>query len=256
MYFTYVDESGDTGAVGSNYFILTGVIIHEDKMDETLSKLLFFRREIKEKYKLNIGEEIHCAEFMNRKEETKSRKSFEKIPKHIRIKILKDFLLFLNTLELKTFSIVLNKNVHFKLESKYNVLELVWNTFLNRLDRTLKNGNVDGKRDEKTIIISDVTTDEIIKITRKCKKINFVPSKFGSGRVKVTLTTILEDPFMKDSKKSYFIQCADVICYFVKQLHDPSCTFKNKGLHNYYKRLTNIHLSVVSSKNKIGIVNW
>lgn len=254
MYFTYVDESGDTGTK-SDYFILTGIIIHEDDLEDILLKIIKFRQDLKKKYKLNIREEIHSTEFVNRKVNPKSRKSFEKISKHIRIKILKDTLLFINSLNIKTFSVVLNKHNHFTKRKGMSILELVWNAFLNRINNTIKHNNVDGKENEKTIIISDMTTDEIIKISRKLKKINYVPSMYNFGSRPITISTILEDPFMKNSKQSYFLQCVDVVCYFVKQLYDPHFEIKSKGLNNYYKRITNIHLSVVSGNNNIGIVN-
>ena len=253
MYFTYIDESGDTGTK-SKYFILSGIIIHENNLEDILLKIIEFRQEIKKKYRLNIREEIHSTEFVNRKVNPRSRKSFEKISKNIRIKILKDTLLFVNSLNIKTFSVVLDKEKHFNKRKDIDILEFVWNVFLNRIDSSIKHKNIDGKADEKTIIISDMTTDKIIKISRKLKKINYVPSKFYNNSRQISISTILEDPFMKDSKESYFLQCVDVICYFVKQLYDPHFEIQKKGLNNYYKRISNIHLSVVSGKNNIGIV--
>lgn len=253
MYFTYVDESGDTGNK-SKYFILTGIIIHENDLENILLKIIKFRQEIKSKYKLNIREEIHSTEFVNRKVNPRSRKSFEKISKNIRIKILKDTLLFINSLNIKTFSIVLDKQKHFSNRKDMDILEFVWNAFLNRIDNTIKHNNIDGRGNEKTIIISDMTTDDIIKISRKLKKINYVPSFYHTAPRQILISTVLEDPFMKDSKKSYFLQCVDVICYFVKQLYDPHFEIQKKGLNNYYNRLSNIHLSVVSRNNDIGIV--
>lgn len=253
MYFTYIDESGDTGTK-SNFFILTGIIIHENDLENILLDIIKFRQDIKRKYKLNIREEIHSTEFVNRKVNPKSRKSFEKISKNIRIKILKDTLLFINSLKIKTFSVVLDKNKHFNKRKNIDILEFVWNVFINRVDNTIKHKNIDGKENKKTIIISDMTTDKIIKISRKLKKINYVPSKYSCNSRPVSISMILEDPFMKDSKQSYFLQCVDVICYFVKQLYDPHFEIQKKGLNNYYNRLTNIHLSVVSGNNNLGIV--
>ena len=257
MYFVYVDESGDTGEKRSNYFILTGVIMYKKNWKEIIENIYNFRKEIKEKYRLNIREEIHASEFMHNAQVQKSKKSFERIPKHIRLMILKKFLECINNQKIKTFSVIIDKK---KCNEKEKILEKAWDTFLNRLDTTLENKNCDEihkqlRKDKKCIIISDETTSEIIRILRKKKRYNAVPSKFNFGEyLNRPISNVIEDPFMKKSHDSYMLQIADSLAFFVKQTIEPHFFIKKQGAKNYYlNKLINITLKEVSSSQN-GLV--
>lgn len=60
MYLMYVDESGDTGLVNSktDYFVLTGLVIHELRWQLYLEQLIAFRQRLKQQYGLKLREEI------------------------------------------------------------------------------------------------------------------------------------------------------------------------------------------------------
>jgi len=46
MYLMYVDESGDSGIVNSptNYFVLTGMVMHELRWNDYLSRIIELRK--------------------------------------------------------------------------------------------------------------------------------------------------------------------------------------------------------------------
>ena len=54
MYLMYVDESGDTGLVGSpsQYFILSGLVVHELNWKSTFEDLKCLRRDLKNRFNL------------------------------------------------------------------------------------------------------------------------------------------------------------------------------------------------------------
>ena len=68
MYLLYVDESGDTRVVNSpiNYFILTGIVMHEKSWRNVLQALVIFRRNLKTTKGLKMTEEIHAVDFISR----------------------------------------------------------------------------------------------------------------------------------------------------------------------------------------------
>lgn len=70
MYLMYVDESGDSGLENSptRFFILSAIVIHELRWKQTLTNLVAFRRDIRDKKGLKLREEIHCNEFINRRD--------------------------------------------------------------------------------------------------------------------------------------------------------------------------------------------
>ena len=63
----YVDESGDTGLKNSpsNYYVLSGLVVHELRWQSTLDALIQFRRHLKEKFGLRLREEFHAAPLIN-----------------------------------------------------------------------------------------------------------------------------------------------------------------------------------------------
>lgn len=52
-----------------------------------------------------------------------------------------------------------------------------------------------------------------------------------------SLKNIIEDPILKHSYNSLFIQIVDVIAYFCRQQYEPNNYVKKKCGHNFYKRL-------------------
>ena len=83
MYLMYVDESGDTGLIDSpsDFFVLTGLVVHESRWRDFLQKLIAFRRPLKSVYGLGNRTEIHSSEFI--------RKAVDGIAKHDRLSILR-----------------------------------------------------------------------------------------------------------------------------------------------------------------------
>ena len=69
MYFMYVDESGDPGLPPqspTNFFVLTGVVVHETAWHSVLDRMYRFRRRMRAKYGFNMREEIHTTRMFGR----------------------------------------------------------------------------------------------------------------------------------------------------------------------------------------------
>ena len=120
MYLMYVDESGDTGMVGSptEYFALSGIVVHESKWRDFLNNLISFRRTLKSVYELPIRGEIHASDFIN-------HRPFN-LDRHIRLAILR------NTLdELAKIAYLSVTNVVVWKQHKpaiYDVFQAAWGT--------------------------------------------------------------------------------------------------------------------------------
>lgn len=252
MYLMYVDESGDVGLNNSptSYFVLSAIVVHELRWKETLINLVEFRRMLRDTKGLKLREEIHCTELINRPGELK------RIKRNDRLDIIKKCIDWLNAQkELNIFSIVVNKR-----NRKDDIFEMAWNALTMRFENTIRNNNFSGPRnpDDRGIILSDNTEGEKLrKLIRKMRHFNFIPNRkdfFSEGARNMKLEYVIEDPVFRDSKNSFLHQMNDVLAYCVRQRYEPNAYMKKKGGHNFYKRLDNVVVKKVTSKNEYGIV--
>jgi len=92
------------------------------------------------------------------------------------------------------------------------------------------------------------------------RRYNPVPSSFdvvatgGPSFRNLTLTQVVEDPNMRDSEHSLFIQAADLAAYLLYQNVQPCGYMKKKGGQNYFHRLGPALCRAASSKDPDGVV--
>jgi len=80
----YVDESGDTGVetLNTNYFVLTGLVVHETRWREFIDVLVDLRKRLNDRYGLPVRAELHASEYI--------RKQVFDIAKHDRLAIMRN----------------------------------------------------------------------------------------------------------------------------------------------------------------------
>ncbi len=247
MYFMYVDESGDCGIKNSpnRYFVLSAIVLHETNWQYILNDIINFRRYLKKEHGLLMKEEIHAAEFINGHPRLKAS-----ISKNDKMNILRKSLKFLNNKKgISIFSVCCDKK-----NKTENVFEYTWKVFIQRFENTLKYNNFPQgfSRNENGIIISDNTDGgKLTSILRKMRHYNAIPNKSNEGSRNIKLSRIIEDPFMRDSKNSYFHQLVDVVAYFARQNFEPNKYMRKKGGKSCYKNLlTNVVNKHVTENDK------
>jgi hypothetical protein len=253
MFLMYVDESGDAGLVNSptRYFVLSGLVIHELRWSEYLNELIKFRRYLSEKYTLRLREEIHASAFIN------NPGPLVRIKRHDRLAILREYADQLVSMrDFSIINIVVDKD---QKDPRYDPFENAWKTLIQRFENTIRHQNFPGSTnpDERGLLIPDATDNKKLRnLTRKMRRYNPIPSKFGydSSSRNLTLQSVIEDPFFKDSAHSFFTQSADLIAYLLYQHHAPNAYIKKKSAQNYFNRLDSILCKVASSTNPMGIV--
>ena len=246
MHFIYVDESGDPGIhqYGSPFYILSGLIVPQDEWSKYLERLKTFRRSIKDTYGLMLREEIHAAELI-RINKTISYRSIKKID---RISILKAYCQQIPIIfdTAKVINICLAKS---DFSTPEEVQLTAWNRLIQRFDTFLKKSAKD-----KGIIISDDTDGhKIMRLMRKMRVYNPVPSYFGSSYNAPT-DNILEDLLQRSSQHSYFIQSVDVIAHILYRKEYPKGSLKKYGLELLFDVLEPILLKEAAKSDKLGIV--
>ncbi len=253
MFLMYVDESGDVGMTRSPtpYFILSGLVIHELRWLSYLDQLIEFRRYLRDQYGLKLREEIHASAFINNPGE------LIRIKRHDRLSILREFADQLATMpDLNIINVVVDKQTK---SQDYDPFQIAWQVLIQRFENTISHHNFrgPGNPDERGLLIPDATDDKkLTSLIRKMRRYNPIPNqlRFGNGNRNMKLKYIVEDPFMKRSEHSFFVQSVDLIAYLLYQHLKPNSYMRRKSGQNYFSRLEPILCKVASTSDAMGIV--
>jgi hypothetical protein len=253
MFLMFADESGDPGLVNSpsSFFALTGLVVHELRWKTCLNRILDFRRKLRNDVGLKLREEIHARELISQPG------PLARIPKHLRLKIIRDFTDELASMqELNVISVLVDKA---NKPPGYDVFENAWKALIQRFENTMNHGNFSGPQnaDERGLLVCDNTDGEkLIRLVRRMSVYNPVPNlpQFGGGYRNLALQLLVEDPVFRDSEWSQFVQATDVCAYLLYQFACPSSYMRQKGGRNYFKRLLPILCLQASPNDQFGIV--
>ncbi len=115
--------------------------------------------------------------------------------------------------------------------------------------------------DSQALLICDEGKEaDYTRLVRKMSVHNPIPSRFGTwvGSSKTTknipLDRIIEDPFFKDSKKSYFIQMADFCAYSLLRKERPLASKTAYGLDKAFALLGPRCVKVANRNDPFGII--
>ena len=253
MFLLYVDESGDSGLTNSpsNYFVLSGIVVHELRWNHYLDRIVDFRKRMRDTHGLLLREEIHSAALIN------SPGALARIPRNNRVSIIRHFANELASLnDISVINVVVDKRGKAK---DYDVLERAWTALIQRFSNTMSHRNFSGPAnpDETGMVIPDQSeVKKITRLLRRMRKYNPIPNQtqHGAGYRNLLVSNLVEDPYFKNSAHSYYIQAADLAAFLMYQKLQPSAYAKKKSIQNYFKRLDPILCKVASSSDPNGIV--
>lgn len=252
MYLIYVDESGDSGHGNSptRYFVLSGLVIHETKWRETLNKLINFRIGIRSKFGLLLKEEIHAGAMLSRPG------NLVRIKKNDRLAIIRHLLDEIASIaDFRVVSVCVDKQGK---PQGYDAFENAWRVLIQRFENTLVHQNFPGCQptDHGIIFCDETDAAKLRKLYRKMRVFNPIPNdqQHGSGYRQMPLTRIVEDPSVRDSRHSYFIQAVDAVAWAFYQRYAPSSYVRKKGARGYFQRLDPVLLKVATRRNQYAVV--
>jgi hypothetical protein len=254
MYLMYVDESGDCGLINSptRYFVLTGLVFHELRWREYLTRMIDFRRRIRLLHGLKLREEIHASAMLN------NPKDLIRIRKHDRLAIIRALIDEISQMaDLNIINIVVNKQGK---PATYDVFEKAWEALIQRFENTITHRNFRGpvNADERGMIFPDHTDDKkLTTILRRMRHYNPIPHHPAVGRMgyrNILLNNIIGDPKFRLSHTSYFIQAADAAAFALYQRFTPSGYIRRKSGQNYFLKLDPVLCKVASQGDPHGIV--
>lgn len=244
----YVDESGDPGnnTAQSDFFCLTGMVVHESEWRNFLDVTMRFRRTMKDVYGLPVRAEIHAVKLL--------RHSEFAIEKYKRLAILRNFLDELAKMNFVSLTnIVVDKRGK---PADYDVFSSAWRTLFQRFENTLTHGNFPGgyKRSFGTVFTDATNGEKLTSIMRKMSVHNPIPNRGSDGYRNMPILRVIEDPSPRNSAHSLPIQACDVVAYFLHQSLKPNTYVKKSGAQNYFRRLDAILNKNASLSNPSGIV--
>jgi hypothetical protein len=237
VYLVYVDESGDSGLINSptKYFALAGVVVHELRWKVVLEELIGFRREIRLRFGLKLRDEIHAAELL------RNPGNLWRIPKHHRLEIIRRFADAIASIQdISILMVLLDKS---NKPQGFDVFDHAWRALIQRFENTILWQNFPGPKnaDERGILFADNTDgNKLTRLLRKLRLYNPIPNQpaFGPGYRNIPLIYIIEDPNLRDSAYSLFVQAADLCAFLLFQKHAPSSYMRKKSGQNYFSRLS------------------
>jgi hypothetical protein len=249
MYIMYVDESGDSGLIGSptQYFSLTGITVHESRWRDFHTQLVAFRKTMRDVHGLPVRSEVHASEYVR-------SPPIDGMAKHVRMTILRQYLDELAKMNFISITgVVVDKQGK---PEGYDVFTSAWQTLFQRFENTIGYGNFPGNHrgDKGMVIVDNTDGKKLQKLVRRMSVYNPIPSKFGGGFRDIPIVNIVEDPNYRDSSQSYFIQSSDVCAYFLQQKYSPCSYVRRTGARHYYNRLLPVLNTRASATNGFGIV--
>lgn len=209
MYLVYIDESGDDGYpnYSNQHFVLTACYFHESYFHHNFDLIKSFRSELKKKYGLYTGIELHLRELIQNK------KPYTGIglTKQIRKNIIDDIFTFISSSELKVkfINVAIDKA---KITSgSYSILDTTLTYLIRRIENDMKaNGS------EQFMCIADQGRVHIMNRTaRKLRRVAFVPSMYSGSLGNRPIKLFVEDILEKPSTESHFIQLSDCVARMV-----------------------------------------
>lgn len=262
VYLMYVDESGDSGLPSDNspsrHFCLSGIVVHELRWHEVLHGLTDFRRWIRRRYGVQLEDELHHGEMVGKPR--KLAESIRALRKHVRLAIIRHHADALARLpDLNVINIAVDKATG-KMPDKEAVFRGAWYRLFQRFENTIQYCNFPGPRNpsERGIVFPDRTDAERLRRYMNQMRVrNPIRIAATSGSFNYNdkpIQSLIEDPIVRDSHQSYFVQAADLCVFLFKQYLEPSGYMAKCGGRAYFRRLDPILCKVASQTDPLGIV--
>ena len=261
MYLFYVDESGDPGPFdpgrpantdgqGTPHYILSGLMIPAHEWRNYLLALVDIKRAISQKWKLPMRKELHGTTLIHPRNDV----AYKVIGggRRARTDLYRFYLenLTMRLPQAKLFNICLDKaNPHYASTGSVKDLEaLTWNYLTMRFEKTMQyEAKKSGQPIYGLIFADDTNEDKVRKELRKMRVHNYI------GGRNETVNHIIEDPTMRQSQHSYFVQAADMVSHALYRQQYPKGSLKKFGVDKLFDKVVPL-CHKAASRHTNGIV--
>lgn len=208
MDLVYVDESGDPGARHSptaTYF-LSSLRIPADSWAEAQGRLVRFRQRMRDRLGLKLSAEIHAVEFLG------GAKTFLGLEARQRLRVALWLMRELRQIPgARCLTVGCHKTAHAE------PMNACWRQLAHSLVSSAQG---------PMIVLADMGEEAAIR-----QAINQFRAE------SLVRNVLIEDPFHRDSRHSYFLQAIDLLAYLHRQRHHPNALFREKQPSEIFQAL-------------------
>lgn len=257
MYFIYADESGDSGLTpgGSDWFVISGIIVHESHWNATMKEIIDFRKYLKQKYGTPQRIAFHATEIVNGHGEFHhSRRGL--VPRQ-RFLFYWDVMRFIaRTNNIRVLNLCVKKRLI--KNTDIDVFDTAWEYFIQRFQNSLSKGGPLNVANEHGVLITDRTHDDRLrKLLRRMRAYNPVPSRFGGHQSRsILVDRILDDPVPRASPHAYFVQLADMVAFALARKVFPRANLNQYNFPKFFDSLQSVLLIDANKEDPQGVVYW
>jgi hypothetical protein len=242
MYLLYVDESGDDGLRGgTDWFVISGIIIHETNWNEVFDKVLELRRNLSNTFSVPPRIAFHATDIVNGHADF--HHSRYGLDPYSRFQLYRQILEFLSTLhQVRLLNICIRKRL---IDVPVTpVFEQAWELVLHGFQNFLEQqANSIGRQNDHGMLITDRTHDD---------QLRRMVRRFRENRDIFQSLKLIEDPVPREAPESYFVQMADLVAFAAARKIFPRRNLRAYSFETYFDVLKPILLSEDSD----GIVYW
>jgi hypothetical protein len=258
----YVDESGDPGLWPpgtpvhlrpSPHYILTGVIIPASQWQTCLTVMVDVKRTLRQNYGLRVRDELHGAELIY----PRGNQAYKRIGnRKSRVSLYGDVLkeVAAQMPQTKIVNVHLNKASPYYVSSTAQGVDLeerAWEWLIQRFSNHLSR---DCGGDLGMILADETNEIKVRRVVRKIRVHNQVGSIYG-GSYSVSVRNIVEDPVMRNSQHSYFVQIADLVSHALYRKLYPKGSYRKYNIDRLFDLVDPLMLKAANRKDRQGIVH-
>ncbi len=266
----YVDESGDPGLWDSStprhlrssrHYILTGVIVPVLEWRAYLDAMVDVRRDIRQRYGLFMRAELHGSELIN----PRGNAAFKRIAggRKGRVSLYRDALqgMTVGMPEVKIVNVHLNKRSP-RYRSSVEIgpngerpdpERRAWEWLLQRFSNHLQ---WDCSGDLGMVLPDETNEAKVRRIMRRMRVHNYITSRLFSGTsYSNPIENIVEDPVIRNSQNSYFVQFADLVAHALYRDLYPRGGYRKYNVDRLFDIVDAVLLKTASGADPRGIVH-
>jgi uncharacterized protein DUF3800 len=215
MYFAYIDDSGNVGALpgGTITYTLGCVMFEAARWPAVFDETIAFRRFLRARFKIPVRAEIKANFLLHNKGPFYALGLSEAA----RFAVYRGCLRLQRKLAFKVFAVVIRKDLLAALGSPFDPREVAWEYLFQRLERFTTLGST------QVFVLHDEGEAHLIRrLQRKARRAGTAGSMFGTGSLSRPAKLVLDDPVSRSSREAYFVQMADLDAYAAfRRLYPP-----------------------------------
>jgi hypothetical protein len=233
MHLIYIDDSYENPK--QTY---AAIAVPASGWRTSFTVILQWRRALKRSDGILVSREFHATDFVA----GRGRLGPNMVPKGRRCAIFREAFTLLNGMEgIRVFS-----------SCRTSRPEWAFERLITRIHKTMETW------DSHAVLICDEGKEaDFTRLLRKLGTYNPVPVYIGLRQLEVqNLATvrILEDPFFKESSRSFFVQMADFVAYGLLR-REKHLESKNRyGLHECFDLLPDVVVRIASIHDQMGVI--